>query len=175
MARMDRFGLAKAIGLISLGVAADQLTKRWAEGALREGSIDVVPQALMFEYAENHNAAFGLGQSLPESVKVYVLLALTLGLSAWLFVAMLRSDDAASRWGFGITVAGALGNIADRFWLGHVRDFILLWHGSFRWPNFNVADMLVCTGVGVLLVFGSRRKEGEPAPVKVKGERPQAP
>ncbi len=173
MARMGVSGVVKAIGLIAVGVLADQFTKRWAEGALRDRTIDVVPSLMKFEYAENHNAAFGLGQGLPESFKVYILLGLTVGLSAWLFIAMMRSSDLATRWGFGITVAGALGNIADRLLLGHVRDFILLWHGGFRWPNFNVADMLVCTGVGVLLFFGTGRKAGEAA--QVKGERPQVP
>jgi signal peptidase II len=172
MSRMDLPGTAKAVCLIGLGVAADQWTKRWAEGALRERAMDIVPQALKLEYAENYNAAFGLGQGLPESAKLYILLALTIGLSIGLFVAMLRAEDAASRWGFGITVAGALGNIVDRLTLGHVRDFILLFHGSWRWPNFNLADTLVCIGVGVLLVFGGRhpRQDGE----KVRGEGKRA-
>lgn len=173
MPRMELSGAAKALSLIGVGVAADQLTKRWAESALRARTIEIIPQALKFEYAENHNAAFGIGQSLPDSVKVYVLLALTIGLSVGLFIAMLRSEDVASRWGYGITVAGALGNILDRWLLGYVRDFILLWHGSFRWPNFNVADTLVCIGVGVLLVFGGRR--GERQGEKVTGERSRAP
>lgn len=153
--KLDKRRIALAFSFIGLGILIDQLTKVWAHGRLPGRPINLIPGALTLEYAENRNAAFGLGSSLPESTKIWILLALTCTLTVALVVAMLRSPDLASRLGFGITIAGAVGNIIDRVRLGYVVDFIY-WHGGFRWPNFNVADMLVCTGVGVLLVFGGR-------------------
>ena len=45
-----------------------------------------------------------------------------------------------------VIMAGAVGNMLDRFRLGYVVDFIQLPH----WPVFNAADMLLCCGVAAL-------------------------
>lgn len=156
--RMDRPSLIRALLLIILGTAADQLTKVWASTHLIGSSVDIIPKALSLVYVENPNAAFGLGSWLPDSVRRWILLGLTCVLTLLLFWFMTRAEDRASRLGFGIVIAGAIGNIIDRVRLGYVVDFIY-WHGGFSWPNFNVADMLVCTGVGVLIVFGGRKKQ----------------
>ena len=147
--------MAIAFAAIGAGVALDQWTKSWAAARLPSGAIDVVPNAFRLEYVENRNAAFGLGHHLPDSIKVAVLIGLTSLLTLALVVAMLRSTDLPSQIGFAATICGALGNIVDRLRFGYVRDFIY-WHGGFEWPNFNVADMLVCTGVGILVVLGGR-------------------
>lgn len=50
--------------------------------------------------------------------------------------------------------AGIVGNLYDRlFNEGRVRDFIDVYVGSRHWPTFNVADSLLCVGVGILLVL----------------------
>ena len=54
---------------------------------------------------------------------------------------------------------GAVGNLADRIWLGVVIDFIDVGFGSLRWPVFNVADMGVTLGV-IVLGIGLLREEG---------------
>ncbi|MGI5861698.1 MAG: signal peptidase II [Myxococcales bacterium] len=160
MKRMDAATIAKAFFLIALGVGIDQWTKVWAQARLPGSPLEVIPKALSFVYAENRNMAFGLGGFLPPSAKLAILLALTGALTLLLLVLMVRSPDFASRLGYGVTAAGALGNIVDRVRLGYVVDFIY-WHGGFTWPNFNVADILVCTGVGILLVFGNRAKAAD--------------
>lgn len=50
--------------------------------------------------------------------------------------------------------AGILGNLYDRlFNEGRVRDFIDVYVGDYHWPTFNVADSLLCIGVGLLIVL----------------------
>jgi signal peptidase II len=50
--------------------------------------------------------------------------------------------------------AGIIGNLYDRFFNeGRVRDFIDVYVGSYHWPTFNVADSLLCIGVGILLLL----------------------
>ncbi|MBI5547787.1 MAG: signal peptidase II [Deltaproteobacteria bacterium] len=163
MIRMSPRALVIAGALVALGVAADQWTKQWAAARLPGSPMKVVDGLLSFEYVLNRNAAFGLGQSLPESMKVWILIGLTSVLTLVLIGAMLRSTDLPSQIGYAATVCGALGNIIDRVQLGYVRDFILLYYQEHRWPNFNVADMLVCIGVGVLVVLGGRQKKDQPA------------
>jgi signal peptidase II len=165
--------MALAFALIGVGVAVDQWTKAWAAARLPGGAIVVIPKALSLAYVENRNAAFGLFSFLPDGVKAPVLLGLTSVLTVFLVLAMVRSTDLASQIGFAATVSGALGNIVDRVLLHYVRDFILMYHGSYQWPNYNVADALVCTGVGVLVVLGGRadkKKQQEEAEKKKKAE-----
>ena len=57
------------------------------------------------------------------------------------------SADKVQVYGLGLIGAGALGNLVDRVFLGHVRDFI-----DVRfWPTFNVADSRITGGAGLLV------------------------
>lgn len=154
--RMSNAAIAKAFALISAAVALDQVTKIWAENRLPGRPIVVIEGAFSLAYVRNYAAAFGLGSFIDSaSVRLAILLAITIGLTTVLLVGMIRSPDFASRLGYGITVAGALGNIIDRVRLGYVIDF-LYWYGGFNWPAFNVADICVCVGIGILVVFGGK-------------------
>ena len=51
-----------------------------------------------------------------------------------------------------LILAGALGNIYDRFFYGSVVDFLDFYYGHHHWPAFNVADIAVSVGIG-LIVF----------------------
>ena len=49
----------------------------------------------------------------------------------------------------GFLLGGALGNAVDRFLFGAVTDFF-----DFRvWPVFNVADIGIVIGVGLLVLY----------------------
>jgi signal peptidase II len=50
--------------------------------------------------------------------------------------------------GYAFAVGGALGNVADRIGRGYVIDFMHL----ERWPVFNVADVAVVVGMGLLVI-----------------------
>jgi signal peptidase II len=52
-----------------------------------------------------------------------------------------------SDYSFVLILAGAVGNLIDRFWHGAVTDFIDPTH----YPAFNVADSLICIGAAVLI------------------------
>lgn len=47
-------------------------------------------------------------------------------------------------------VAGAIGNLYDRYTIGGVIDFILLHYNGISWPLFNIADVAICIG-GILI------------------------
>ncbi len=60
-----------------------------------------------------------------------------------------------------LLLAGILGNVADRMRLGFVVDFIDVQFGNWHYPTFNVADMAICIGAGLLVLdmFFSRKDE----------------
>lgn len=74
-------------------------------------------------------------------------LSLILVLGLWLW----RSHSAAMSGGLGLIIGGALGNAYDRFAYGAVADFFHFHVGSFSWYVFNLADVAIVAGVGLLL------------------------
>lgn len=67
-----------------------------------------------------------------------------------------------------LILSGALGNLYDRAIYGAVRDFIDVYFGGvdgWHWPTFNLADMALVCGIGLLLLTGVRepRKKQEAA------------
>ncbi len=134
-------------------VVVDQLTKSWALDALADGrDIDLV-WTLRLHLAFNTGMAFSAGESWGPVIGVValvVIVALLLGLR--------RESNRLTDVAVGLIVGGAIGNLIDRLfrdpaWLrGAVVDFI-----DFQWfPIFNVADMGITIGGG-LLVFASWR------------------
>ena len=68
-------------------------------------------------------------------------------------------------WALTLILAGAFGNMIDRFWLGYVRDFIHFQIPSFSFAVFNIADSCVVVGAGLLLLSSFFIKEHpEPRP-----------
>jgi signal peptidase II len=55
----------------------------------------------------------------------------------------------------GFLLGGAIGNFIDRIRLGEVVDFLQFGIASkgLFWPTFNIADVSVCTGAGMLIVY----------------------
>lgn len=53
----------------------------------------------------------------------------------------------------GFLAAGIAGNLYDRIFNdGLVRDFIDVYYKDFHWPTFNVADICLCVGAGLLII-----------------------
>jgi signal peptidase II len=53
----------------------------------------------------------------------------------------------------GCMLAGIVGNLYDRaFNNGVVRDFLDVFVNDYHWPTFNVADSMLCIGVGLLII-----------------------
>ena len=52
----------------------------------------------------------------------------------------------------GLVIGGALGNVLDRFVYGAVADFFSFHAFGFYWYIFNVADIWIVVGVGLILL-----------------------
>jgi signal peptidase II len=124
-------------------IVADLGTKAWAERALADGAVDLGWVSLRL--AQNPGVAFSIGAGAP----AWVVLAVTTGAVVLLAVmamrGVLRPPSAA-----GLLLGGGLGNLIDRFTKGTVTDMI-----DFGWfPSFNVADIALNVGVGLVLIVG---------------------
>ena len=152
-----KFWIIIAIALVV--VAADQLTKWWAETNLVDGKvIPLIDGFLRFELVYNPGAAFGLGTGFTGVLAILaVLVAIGVAWYAW----RVRSGWWALV--LGLVLGGAITHSGDRlfrspgFLQGHVVDFI----GYGDWFIGNVADIAIVGGAligAVLAIFGVKMR-----------------
>ena len=141
----------------------DQTTKAWAARRLRFGDdVSVISGFLNFAYAQNTGVAFSMlddnGTTGRWGLSVVALIAGVLVM--YFFWRTPRSDDRILG-ALALLLAGIAGNVTDRLRLGFVIDFIDVQFGSWHYPTFNVADMAICVGAGLLILdmFLSKRSQ----------------
>jgi signal peptidase II len=142
-----------------LSLVADQITKQWARATLApEGSgptISVIGDAVSFRYAENPGVAFSMLRDLPGGRFVLAGLAV---LALVLVIRYLRAtpvNQTRIHAALGLIAGGAVGNLIDRVLHARVVDFVLVdldvWPLD-PWPVFNVADVVLVVGVGLMIL-----------------------
>ncbi len=179
------FGVVAAVSLL-----ADVVAKAWAEIALGvrggiEPAVVLVKGHLTLSLAYNRGGAWGLLQDASETVRrPFFLLVSVLAIA---FIVSLYSrltpGQQALKWGLPLVLGGALGNLQDRIVRSSVIDFIDYradwvrsmntlftrfshhWNVTDHWPTFNVADICICIGVGLMALdmLTSRRPHAPPA------------
>ena len=145
-------GLMAVVGAAVL--AGDLLTKWAAFRSLLVGEVvPVVGGVLNFRLSRNEGAVFGMGQGLgPVFVLVTIVAVAAMVWAVWVYGRGSRILSCA----LGLLLGGALGNLWDRVAYGHVRDFIDVYAGTRHWPTFNVADVAICVGVGLIVLYSFR-------------------
>jgi signal peptidase II len=157
-------------GLIALVLGTtgcDQVTKWQATARLASGPVNVLDGLWRFAYVENPGASWNILRDAPEPWRSGILLCTSFAVMLLLVVWLRRS--AGEPWraaALALVLGGALGNFIDRLRLGYVVDFIQ-WHWFDRayFPVFNVADVAITIGVGMLLVVDAvaRRRRAAPS------------
>lgn len=135
--------------IIILGFGLDRLTKVWVLDSLVNSPITVIKNFFYLRFLENRGAAFSILQG-----KTIFLIILTFIVTLALVFIIIKHKDKFLRTSLSLIVAGALGNLFDRmFREGSVVDFIEFRFGSYSFPTFNVADMLVVIGTILLAIY----------------------
>ena len=146
----------------ALLVVADQLSKLWIVNTFPlNGPGHYIGLGFYFTYVQNTGAAFGIFQN--NTLLLGVLSALVSVLLAVYLWRRARVTPTLQNWALTLILAGAFGNMIDRFWLGYVRDFIHFQIPSFNFAVFNIADSCVVIGASLLLLSSFFIRE-RPAP-----------
>lgn len=130
-------------------ILLDQAVKYWASTDLQAmGSIPLWKGVFHLTYCENTGAAFSMftGQR-------WMLLAVTLILLAGLLWVLYKGwmQNAFGRLSLQLIIGGAIGNMIDRILMGYVVDMFDFCLIDF--PVFNVADIFLCVGVGMMMLY----------------------
>ncbi|MDD2901483.1 MAG: signal peptidase II [Syntrophales bacterium] len=150
--------------ILLVGVALDLATKQLIlEYVTLESQIPVIKG--FFNVVHFHNrgsAVFGLFASWPlASVRV-----LFVGTSSLVLVVVayfwwrLPPGQQLAALGYSLIMAGALGNLVDRVRFGEVVDFLDFYWDRYHFPAFNLADIMICLGAGLLVLVILRETKG---------------
>ena len=169
----------KVFWIISvLSLIADQVTKIWARAVLPTygrgtgpGGVCIVPEDIIahvcggkavtfidgyweWRLSMNPGSAFGLfGSFGADFTRVFLSI---IGVGAVVgMVFMLkkaRSDQRVLHWALAFVAGGAVGNLIDRIYYSVVTDMILWKYGKHEWPVFNIADVVLVVGVGLMFI-----------------------
>ena len=144
--------------VLATAVGCDQATKRLARQSLADAPpVSLLSGALRLEYAENAGGFLSLGSELPGGIRFFLFIPLVGAILAGSLALAPRSTSALQLWGLSLLAGGGAGNLIDRIAHdGRVVDFINLGLGPLRTGVFNLADVLVTTGVILLACSGLR-------------------
>lgn len=161
------------IGLLAVTVfVLDQLTKYLVLRFLGfQEERDVVPGFFKLVHWGNTGAAWSLfrhNNGMLAGISAVAVVAL------WLFRRHFEAHRPAGQLALGLLFGGIAGNLLDRLLpsRNHVIDFLRFYleprgGGEIGFPAFNVADMAICTGVGILILLSwqndPRRAAADPA------------
>ncbi|HEY1554204.1 MAG TPA: signal peptidase II [Kofleriaceae bacterium] len=164
-----------------LSLVADQVTKIWARASLpvnphgcaipddfKTGHCGGVAKTVIdgfwdWRLSMNPGSAFGLFSS-QNGARVFLSIV---GIAAVIYMLFMlrrsRADQKVLHVALGLVAAGAIGNLIDRIYFGVVTDFILWhWH-EHEWPVFNVADVVLVVGVGLMFIDIQKENKREKA------------
>jgi signal peptidase II len=135
----------------------------WVLGLAHRGVIDVLPPLLNFRMAWNRGINFGLMAG--GEMTRWVLVALAVGIAAWVAVWLTRASAGLwSQIAGGLLVGGAVGNSIDRVLYGSVADFLNMTCCGIENPYaFNVADIAIFAGAAGLALFGAGTASTRPS------------
>jgi len=152
-----------ALGIAVFSIACDQVTKSIAEARLAPAErLSYLRDTFRLGYAENTGAFLGLGAAFPGALKFGIMaLVASFLVAVALYIVRSRELGLFEASAMALFVSGGIGNLIDRLWLGFVRDFMNLGIGSLRTGIFNVADVALMAGAGLLLVEQLRRRPRE--------------
>lgn len=136
-------------------IIADQLSKGAVQTSMYWGqSIPVIDGFFSFTYVKNTGSAFGFMAGAPELVRQLMFLLLPVIFCGWIFVILIKTLKGPFyvSLAYALILAGATGNLIDRFSLGYVVDFLHFYAFDYHFYVFNIADSCITVAAGLLII-----------------------
>ena len=149
-----------------VSLAADLVSKHFAKSNLSGldskthsmHRFEVWKDHVDFIFAQNPGGAWSFLRGLPDTLRRPFFLVVSAAAIVFIVSIYRRigHDQRAMKWGLPLALGGAMGNLVDRIRYGWVVDFvdIYLKRGGreHHWPTFNVADIAIVVGVGLMAI-----------------------
>jgi signal peptidase II len=136
-----------------LVVVVDQATKQIAEAQLTpHQAVNLLP---FFDWYLTYNtgAAFSfLADAGGWQRWLFTVIAVIMSVLIVQWIRKLAAEETLTAISLCLILGGAIGNLIDRIYLGHVIDYIQVWLGSYPFPAFNIADAAISVGAAMLIL-----------------------
>ncbi len=172
-----RTGASAWLWLTAVVIALDQATKYAITRSLSVFEEIVVLPMLSIMRLHNEGAAFSLLSDASGWQRWFfttVAVVVSIGILIWLCRLPARGQGVLAA-GLALVLGGAVGNVIDRIYWGHVIDFIRVHYAGWSFPAFNVADSAITVGAALIILdsvlqwrhearsgAGRRREDGAP-------------
>lgn len=135
-------------------ILIDQFSKVLIEQYYLLGeSTPIIDGFFSLTYVRNTGAAFGFGAGAHDSIRKFLFLLIPVIVCFYLvyLIWVTRKGALLLSLAYSLILAGAIGNLIDRFWLGYVVDFFHFYFRDYHYPAFNVADSCITIGAAFLI------------------------
>ncbi|OOS02809.1 signal peptidase II [[Haemophilus] felis] len=124
-------------------------------------SVNILP-IFNLTYVRNYGAAFSfLAEHSGWQKYFFVGLALAVSITLIYFLFKNKAEQKLQNSAYALIIGGALGNMLDRLYHGFVVDFFDFYWDTYHYPVFNVADIAISLGAGLLLLDAFKNKENK--------------
>lgn len=158
------------LAVAGIVILLDQWTKQLVRDRIPEYTFIIPFESLgeyfVFEHVRNYGAAFGI---LQNQQTLFTVIAVVVCVAILVYVRYIPLDNILVRILLGLQMGGAIGNLIDRVTQldeagrGYVTDFVKMGvPGVYYWPNYNIADMAIVTGViglGIYILYDDVQKQ----------------
>ncbi|MDD3341119.1 MAG: signal peptidase II [Bacilli bacterium] len=139
-----------------LGIILDQISKFLISIFMElNTSLPIIDGFFHLTHVQNFGAAF----SILDGNRFFFILVALLSLCVIYFVFIknktLKKLDILT---YSLLIGGILGNLIDRIVLGYVIDFFDFTFGTYAFPVFNIADIMIVSAV-ILIIYTIIKEE----------------
>ena len=142
--------------IIAAVIVLDRIVKALVKSGFEPGdTVAVLGDFFHITYVQNRGVAFSMLYG--HQTVIIILTAALLAAVLVFLIGFNKKFPAVFNTGLALVCGGGLSNIVDRTLYGYVVD--MLDFGSF--PVFNVADICICVGCGLMLLYALRSRKDE--------------
>ena len=135
---------------IVLALIIDQAVKMAVEAYLpMHEAVAVLPMLALYR-TYNYGVAFSMLSGM-DGWFIVGLRLVVVAFVIWLWRQTPKARGIAHA-GYALIIAGALGNLIDRFLFGYVIDYILFYTETWSFAVFNLADSFITIGAGLVIL-----------------------
>ena len=135
---------------IVLALILDQAVKMAVEAYLpMHEAVAVLPMLALYR-TYNYGVAFSMLSGM-DGWFIVGLRLVVVAFVIWLWRQTPKARGVAHA-GYALIIAGAIGNLIDRFLFGYVIDYILFYTETWSFAVFNLADSFITIGAGLVIL-----------------------
>lgn len=118
--------------------------------------IKIIPSFFSLCYVKNQGAAWSVLENMPHILLLFSLLVVVF----LVYYSIKKHPSFQEQLSICFVLAGAIGNLLDRLFVGEVIDYLAFTFFNYAFPIFNFADICIVFGIFFWIFVGRRDTHG---------------